>query len=206
LLCRLYDPTDGCITIDGVDLRDVDLAALRHQISIVFQDYVHYNLSVEDNIWFGNVEQPPDREQVIAAAKKSGIDPAIQLLKEGYDTTLGKLFQDGAELSIGQWQKIALARAFLRTSPILILDEPTSALDAIAEFEVFQQFRQLVENRTAILISHRLSTVKMADVIYVIQEGQVVESGSHDELMVRNGYYAHLFKTQAQSYNLTPDS
>ncbi|MGH7828693.1 MAG: ABC transporter ATP-binding protein, partial [Candidatus Binatia bacterium] len=168
LLSRLYDPTEGAITFDGIDLRELSLAELRRRISIVFQDYARYHLTVKENIWFGNIERPPEEESIVRAARQAGADDAIARLKDGYDTVLGKWFENGEELSIGEWQKVALARAFLRDAEILILDEPSSALDAKAEYEVFKKFHQLSKGRTAILISHRLSTVKMADTIYVL--------------------------------------
>lgn len=202
LLCRLYDPTSGSITIDGIDLRDFKVADLRREISVIFQDYAKYFFSAQDNIWLGNVDLPPQRESIIEAARYSGADEVIKKLPQGYDTMLGKLFDKGEELSIGQWQKIALARAFLRDSQLIVLDEPTSALDPKAEYEVFEKFRQLIKNQAAVLISHRLSTVKMADRIYVMSGGSILESGTHEELMQLGGSYAFLFETQAQQYKL----
>jgi ATP-binding cassette subfamily B protein len=200
LLCRLYDPTDGTITLDGVDLRQFETNALRHEISIIFQDYAHYHLSARENIWFGNTALPPDTERVITAAQNSGAHTVISSLPHGYDTILGKRFADGEELSIGEWQKVALARAFMRDSQIIVLDEPTSSMDAKAEYEVFQSFRQLVSGRTAILISHRFSTVRMADRIFVLKHGRIIEGGTHDELICAQGTYARLFEMQAQHY------
>jgi ATP-binding cassette, subfamily B, bacterial len=200
LLCRLYDPTAGQITLDGLDLRRFETTDLRREMSVVFQDYAHYNLTAQENIWFGNVQLPPDDEQIAAAARRSGADAVIARLHQRYQTVLGKLFRDGEELSIGEWQKIALARAFLRDAQLLVLDEPTSALDARAEYEVFQRFRELIAGRSAVLISHRLSSVRMADRIYVLDGGRMVESGTHDELMALGGKYARLFETQAQYY------
>lgn len=200
LMCRLYDPTGGSITFDGVDLRQFETHALRREIAIIFQDYTRYYLSAEENIWLGNVALPPDRERVAAAARRSGADEVIRGLPRGYDTILGKMFADGEELSVGEWQKVALARAFMRDAQILVLDEPTSSMDAKAEYEVFQSFRKLVAGRTAILISHRFSTVRMADRIYVLQHGRVIEGGSHDELIRAGGTYARLFEMQAQHY------
>jgi ATP-binding cassette subfamily B protein len=200
LLCRLYDPTSGQITIDGVDLRQFSLADLRRQFSVIFQDYVQYHFTAHDNIWLGNIAVAANDDRIQQAAQRSGADAVIRSLPQGYTTILGKLFEDGEELSIGQWQKIALARAFLRQSQVMILDEPTSAMDAKAEDEVFQGFRQLIQGQSAILISHRLSTVRMADRIYVLEQGKIVEQGTHDELMQRSGTYATLFETQAQHY------
>jgi len=200
LLCRLYDPTVGSITVDGIDLRQFEIAALRRQISVIFQDYVKYHLTAFENIWLGNIDLPPECDSITAAARRSGADDVITELPQGYETILGKLFDQGEELSIGQWQKIALARAFLRDSQVIVLDEPTSALDPKAEYEVFMKFRHLINNQAAILISHRLSTVKMADHIYVLEKGTIVESGTHEKLMQLGGTYAHLFETQAQHY------
>lgn len=200
LLCRLYDPTSGRITVDGFDLNQFKTTDLRQEISVVFQDYVHYNLTAAENIGFGNVNQLSDRDEVRIAAKRAGVDKAIASLPYGYDTTLGREFEEGEELSIGEWQKVALARAFLRQSQIIVLDEPTSALDAKAEHQVFEQFRKLTQGRTAILISHRLSSIKLADRIYVIKDGRIVESGTHNELVQLNGHYARMFEIQAQYY------
>ncbi|MDJ0798457.1 MAG: ABC transporter ATP-binding protein [Calothrix sp. MO_167.B12] len=200
LLCRLYDPTAGKIAIDGIDLRNFKIAELRREISVIFQDYAKYNFTAQENIWLGNTELAPEAEAIFSAARSSGADEVISKLPQGYQTVLGKLFDQGEELSIGQWQKIALARAFLRHSQVIVLDEPTSAMDPKAEYEVFEQFRQLIKHQAAILISHRLSTVKMADRIYVMDNGSITESGSHDELMQLGGLYANLFETQAQNY------
>ncbi|MCC5636915.1 ABC transporter ATP-binding protein/permease [Nostoc sp. CHAB 5844] len=200
LLCRLYDPTGGSITVDGIDLREFAIADLRREISVIFQDYFKYHLTAQENIWLGNVDLPLDDENISQAAYRSAAHEVIIKLPQGYNTMLGKLFDQGEELSIGQWQKIALARAFLRNSQIIILDEPTSAIDPKAEEEVFQKFRLLIKNQAAILISHRLSTVKMADRIFVMERGQIVESGTHEELIHLRGTYAHLFETQAHHY------
>jgi ATP-binding cassette subfamily B protein len=200
LLCRLYDVTFGAITIDGVDLREMDAADLRREISIVFQDYARYNLTARENVAFGDAWSRPDDERLRAAARHAGADELIAGLPRSYDTVLGHLFSHGVELSIGEWQKIALARAFLRDAPIIVFDEPTSALDARAEFEVFSQLHRLSAGRAAILISHRLSTVRMADRIYVLEEGRIVEAGDHAELVGRGGTYAELFETQARYY------
>ncbi|MEK8017862.1 MAG: ABC transporter ATP-binding protein [Candidatus Parabeggiatoa sp.] len=200
LLCRLYDPTEGRITLDGIDIREFKTTAYRRQISVVFQDYVQYQLTARQNIWLGNIDHPPEHEQIITAAQHSGADSVIRSLPQGYETILGKLFEEGEELSIGQWQKIAIARAFLREAQILILDEPTSALDAKAESEIFKRYHQLTKDRTAILISHRLSTVRMVDTIYVLENGRIVEHGHHDDLIRRGGSYAQLFEKQARHY------
>jgi ATP-binding cassette subfamily B protein len=200
LLTRLYDPTEGYITIDGIDIRQIDLADLQSHIGVIFQDFVRYQMSLNDNIGFGNVARINDRARIEQAADQGGAADIATTLAQGYDTTLGRQFQQGRELSGGQWQKIALSRAFMRDGGILILDEPTSALDAQYEYEVFQRFRELTQGRTAILISHRFSTVRMADRIAVISGGELVELGTHAELMANNGDYARLFEMQASGY------
>lgn len=200
LLTRLYDPTDGQILLDGIDLRNYDLNALRQNIGVIFQDYVRYHLSAAENVGFGQIEHVDDRPRIIRASEKSGAHPLISSLPEGYETTLGRWFSKGRDLSGGEWQKIALARAFMRDCEILVLDEPTAALDAENEMRVFQQFRELTADRTAILISHRFSTVRMADRIYVIEDGTVCERGTHAELLAYGGTYARLFNLQAESY------
>jgi ATP-binding cassette subfamily B protein len=198
LLCRLYDPTSGSISIDGTDIRQFKADELRREISVIFQDYVQYDLTARENIWVGNMDLPLDDERITQAAKRSGADSVIQTLPLGYDTTLGRVFDNSEELSIGQWQKVAIARAFLRESQVIILDEPTSALDPQAEYEVFEKFRQLIKDQAAVLISHRLSTVKMADRICVMQDGRIAEIGTHSELMSQGGVYSHLFDIQAK--------
>ncbi|MEC4806035.1 MAG: ABC transporter ATP-binding protein [Jaaginema sp. PMC 1079.18] len=199
LLCRLYDPTTGRITWDGVDLRQFAIADLRQQISAVFQDYARYDLSVKENIALSQTEvisQP----RIVAAAESVGLTEAIAPLPAQYDTLLSTQFPQGEELSIGEWQKIAIARCFLRSASILILDEPTSALDPQAEANIIQHFRQLRRSCTTILIGHRLSTVKLADRIFVLDNGTIAESGTHSQLIQHQGIYARLFETQAQSY------
>jgi len=203
LLCRLYDPDQGRITLDGLDLRELDPIRWRREIGVIFQDYVHYHMKVWENIWLGDAEKAPDRATIEAAGQRSGADGVIARLPQGYDTPLGNWLDQGQELSTGEWQKIALARAFLRDARIVVLDEPTSSLDPLAEAEVFRQFRRLMEGRSAILISHRFSTVQMADRIYVLHEGRIVERGSHRELIERNGRYARLYRAQAESYQLS---
>ncbi|MGE3979633.1 MAG: ATP-binding cassette domain-containing protein, partial [Nitrospira sp.] len=169
-------------------------------VSGIYQDFVKFQLSAKENIALGERCPNVDDAAVARAAKQAGVHEVIERLPQGYETLLGKLFDGGHELSIGEWQKVALARALLRDSPILILDEPTSAMDAKAEAELFERFHELAQGRTAILISHRLSTVKMADRIFVIDQGQIVEQGTHDNLMRQQGLYASLFLTQAQHY------
>ena len=200
LLCRLYDPTEGRITLDGSDLGEFATTALRRQIGVIFQDYAQYHLTARENIWFGNVDLASDDPGIAAAARHAGADEVIHHLPADYETILGKWFEDGEELSVGEWQKIALARAFFCDAPVLVLDEPTSAMDAKAEYEVFQRFRRLAHGRTAILISHRFSTVRMADRIYVLNGGEIVEGGTHEELIQLGGTYARLFEMQAQYY------
>jgi ATP-binding cassette, subfamily B, bacterial len=200
LLCRLYDPTAGAIRLDGIDLRRFDCTALRAEIGIIFQDYARYYMTARENIWMGNTHLPPDDPGIVAAAQRAGAHEMLAALPHGYETKLGKGFGNGTELSIGQWQQVALARAFLRNAQILVLDEPTSSLDAKAEYAVFQNFRQLASGRTAILISHRFSTIRMADRIFVLQDGKITEDGTHEELMLWGGTYARLYEIQAHCY------
>lgn len=200
LLLRLYDPSGGRILLDGVDLRDYDLLQLRQRIGVIFQDFVRYHLAASENVGFGQVEAIDNLERIMAAAQKSGADEVIRPLPEGYATVLGRWFSGGRDLSGGQWQKIALGRAFMRDCELIVLDEPTAALDAENEMRVFEQFRALTEDRMAVLISHRFSTVRMADRIFVIEGGTITESGSHADLVARGGTYARLFALQAESY------
>jgi len=200
LLTRLYDPTEGRITIDGIDLRDFDPAALRSRVGVIFQDYVKYQLTAGENIGFGRIEAIADTGRIERSAVEAGAEAVIAALPQGYETPLGRWFQDGQELSIGQWQKVALARAFMRDADLLILDEPTSSLDVRSEYEVFQAFGDLTEGKMAVLISHRFSTVRMAGRIVVIEDGRVIENGTHDELILHGGRYTELFDMQAASY------
>ena len=203
LLCRLYDPDLGRITVDGTDIRSLDPVQWRRKVSVILQDYVQYGMTAWENIWLGDVESEPDRSRIIRAAELSGADSAIRRLPQGYDTPLGFQFKRGRELSIGEWQKVALARAFLRDSELVVLDEPTSSLDPLAEAEVFEHFRRVIQGRSAVLVSHRFSTVKMADYIYVLDHGRVAESGTHRELFDRGGLYARLYSAQAARYQET---
>lgn len=200
LLSRLYDPDDGTILFGGENIRDFEIEILRREITIIFQDYIRYNLTARENIWLGNTRIPSDHKRVIDSALNSRAHKVIESLPKGYETVLGKLFEDGEELSIGEWQKVALARAFMRDSKIIILDEPTSSMDAKAEYAVFQNFKKLASGRTAILISHRFSTVRMADRIFVMDNGKIIEQGTHKELVYKAGMYAEMFETQAQHY------
>jgi ATP-binding cassette, subfamily B, bacterial len=200
LLTRLYDPDEGQILIDGVDIRDYDPTALRHEIGVIFQDYVTYFLSARENIGVGRLEALDNLGRIAASAEQSGADSVIARLPEGYDTTLGKWFDQGHQLSGGEWQKMALARAFMRDAQILVLDEPTAALDAQAEYEIFARMQELTAGKTAFFISHRFSTVRLADRIMVLAGGAIIENGSHDELLLQQGRYAELFNLQAASY------
>jgi ATP-binding cassette subfamily B protein len=200
LLCRLYDPHAGRITLDGVDLKEFGLVDLRRNMSVIFQDFAQYQFSARQNIWIGNIDLPLEDGAIEEAARASGADGLISHLRHGYDTLLGKWFEDGEELSTGEWQKIALARAFVRDSEILVLDEPTSALDPLAEWQIFERIRELAEGRAVILISHRFSTVRTADRIHILDQGRILESGSHDELMARGGRYAEMYEVQARGF------
>ena len=200
LLARLYDPDEGRILLDGRDLRDYDLDELRANMGVIFQDFVRYHLSAGENVGVGRVESMHDRAKIQAAARRALADEVIEALPHGYDQMIGRRFKQGVDLSGGQWQKLAIARAYLRDAQVMILDEPTAALDARAEFEVFQRFKELSERRTAVLISHRFSSVRMADRILVLADGRIEASGSHAELMAQGGRYAELFELQAAGY------
>ena len=223
LLARLYDPTEGRILLDGRDLREYDLASVRHAIGVLFQDYVEYDLRFDENIGVGEVQKvkpyfdevgdviPVAKNQKVSievpvpgsistAAEKSLASTLLPRFPDGYHQMLGYRFESGVQLSGGEWQKVALARAYMRDSQVLILDEPTASLDARAEYEVFVRFSELVAGRMAVIISHRFSTVRMADRIIVLNEGKVVEEGTHAELIAHNGLYADLFSLQAKGY------
>lgn len=200
LMTRLYDPDEGRITLDGIDLKAFATADLRTHIGVIFQDFLRYSFTASDNIGVGRIEVAADRERIVSAAEQSLADPVIRKLPEGYDQMLGRTFLKGQDLSGGEWQKIAIARAYMRNAEIIILDEPTAALDARAEAEVFTRFKNLAEGTTAVLISHRFSTVRMADRIVVLADGKVEEQGTHSELMANGGRYAELFELQAQGY------
>jgi ATP-binding cassette subfamily B protein len=216
LIARLYDPTEGCVLLDGVDLREYDLASIRRAIAVIFQDFVKYDLAFDENIGVGEIEEVRPYldavagnghetsddvpERIRSSAEKSLAASLLPRFARGYRQMLGRRFEGGVALSGGEWQKVALARAYMRRAQLLILDEPTAALDARAEYEVFERFSELVAGRMAVLISHRFSTVRMADRIVVLRDGTVVESGSHDELVRAGGLYAELFQLQAAGY------
>jgi ATP-binding cassette, subfamily B, bacterial len=200
LLARLYDPDEGRILLDGHDLREYDLGELRSNIGVIFQDFVRFQMSAAENIAVGRIEALGDRERIVEAAHASMADEVIARLPNGYDQLIGKRFRSGVELSGGEWQKLAIGRAYMRDAQLLILDEPTAALDARAEFEVFQRFKELSEGKTAVLISHRFSSVRMADRILVMAEGTIEAAGTHEELLASSRRYAELFELQAAGY------
>ena len=200
LLTRLYDPDEGRILLDGHDLREYDLNALRGNMGVIFQDFVRYNLSARDNIAVGKIAARGDHARIERAARRSQADEVISRLPAGYQQMIGKRFKNGVELSGGEWQKIAIARAYMREAAVLILDEPTAALDARSEFEVFKRFKELSDGKTAVLISHRFSSVRMADRILVLADGMVEAAGTHDQLMAQPGRYSELFELQAAGY------
>jgi len=204
LITRLYDPTEGQILLDGIDLRDYDLEDLHRNIGVIFQDFMRFEMTARENISVGRVDyenaQPHTQEDIESAAQKSLADTVVAKLAGGYDQILGRRFEGGVELSGGEWQKIALARAYLRDAQLLILDEPTAALDARSELEVFERFAELTEGKMALLISHRFSTVRMADRIVVLSGGRLIEEGNHQQLMDSGGVYAGMFEMQAASY------
>ncbi len=200
LLCRLYDPQEGRVTYDGVDLRDLSTVELRRAISVIFQDFAKYQLTARQNVWTGNVLLDEQDAAIERAAREAGAHEVIEGLRAGYATMLGKWFEEGEEISIGEWQKVALARAFVRDADVLVFDEPTSALDPVSEWKIFEHIRSLAKGRAVVLISHRFSTVRNADRIHILDEGRVVESGTHGELMALDGQYARMYEVQARAY------
>ena len=196
----MYDPSEGEILIDGINIKDYKINDLRNAVGVIFQDYQKLQMSVRENIAVGNISQLDNQPRIESAAYKSLAKEVVDGFEVGYDQILGKRFKTGVELSGGQWQKIAIARAYMRDSQILILDEPTSALDARAEHQVFLRFAELIEDKIAVLISHRFSTVRMADKILFLEHGQKLEYGSHDDLIAKEGKYAELFNLQAAGY------
>lgn len=200
LLCRLYDPTTGRITIDGTDVREFASNDIRHQLSVIYQDYGRYHMTARENIRIGRPDLSADAPAIVEAAKWAGIHDELMGLPNGYETVMSRTLANGEELSIGQWQKLALARAYVRDSQLIILDEPTSSLDAEAEFAFFDQFRSMAQGRSALVISHRFSTVRLADRVYVLDGGKMIEEGTHEELLAMNGLYASLYRQQASYY------
>lgn len=196
LLCRLYDPVKGMIRIGDKDIRELDITDYRSKVSVVFQDFAKYNMTIAENIWYGNIHAPLNKAGVKKAAEDAGAASYIKNFPDEYDTILGRTFENGHEISIGQWQKLAIARAFYSNSMLVILDEATSALDAIAEHELFVNIRQKLGNRSALVISHRLSTIQQADLIYVMSDKKIVEYGTHETLLQKNGIYTALYKSK----------
>jgi ATP-binding cassette subfamily B protein len=200
LITRLYDPTEGQILLDGIDLREYSLEDLYREIGVIFQDFMRYEMTARENVAVGRIEEIDNMGEIVAASHKSLADEVVAKLPGGYDQMLGRRFETGVDLSGGEWQKLALARAYLRDAQLLILDEPTAALDARSEYEVFERFAELTGGKMALFISHRFSTVRMADRIVVLSEGQIVEDGTHERLMALGGQYAGMFELQAASY------
>jgi len=200
LITRLYDPTAGAVLLDGIDLREYDLEDYSSQIAVIFQDFMRYDMTAWENIAMGQISERKNMARIEAAARKSLAESVVAKLPGGYDQMLGRRFDAGVDLSGGEWQRVALARAYLRDAQLLVLDEPTAALDARSEHEVFERFAELTTGKMALLISHRFSTVKMADRIVVLEQGQIAEEGRHEELMAHGGRYAAMFEMQASSY------
>ncbi len=200
LLTRLYDPTGGQILLDGVDLREYNIEDLYTEIGVIFQDFMRYEMTAHENIAVGRIEDLHDTERIFSAARKSLADEVIAKLPGGYEQMLGRRFHHGVDLSGGEWQRLALARAYLRDAQVLILDEPTAALDARSEYEVFARFAELTEGKTTLFISHRFSTVRMADRIVLLKNGRIAEDGNHRQLIALGGRYAEMFELQAASY------
>jgi ATP-binding cassette subfamily B protein len=205
LLARLYTPDSGAIRWDGVDVSAVDPDELRRGVAVIFQDFLHYHLPARDNVGLGRVEAIGDLDAIIRAAGQADADGFVSALRAGYETMLGPEFIGGTDLSVGQWQRLALARAFFRDAPFIVLDEPTASLDARAEHDLFNRVRTLLAGRTVLLISHRFSSVRSADRIYVLDAGRIVESGVHDDLLRGDGLYAELFQLQAAAYSRDDD-
>jgi ATP-binding cassette subfamily B protein len=201
LLCRLYDSDSGNLKYDGSDIRNIDPEEYRKQFSVIFQDFMLYNLTAGENIRMGNIDEKSPAVRIKASAKSTGAHDLIDNLPNGYETVIGNLFDDSRELSWGEWQKIALARALFRDAPILILDEPSSALDADTEYDIFSRFREIVKGRTSILISHRFTNVNLADRIIVLDKGEIAETGTHEQLMKRGGMYFTMFTKQSSRFN-----
>ncbi len=202
LLCRLYDPDQGQITFDGIDLRDLPVTAVRNLITVLFQEPVSYTATAAQNISLGDLDAGPSQEEIHQAAQAAGADELIRRLPHAYQTLLGKWFAGGVDLSVGEWQRLALARAFLRRAEIIILDEPTSAMDSWAEAAWMDRFRKLAWERTAVIITHRFTTAMRADVIHVMDQGRIIESGTHQELLEQNGRYAQSWRTQIREHAL----
>lgn len=200
LLCHLYEPDSGTIRVDGIPLNTINDKDIKTNISVLFQDFVLYHLTAKENIWFGNTAKEPTDDTIKEAAQKAGVENCIDRLPQKYETVLGKLFDGSEELSIGEWQKMALARAFFKDSSVIILDEPTSALDPQSEYDIFKKFKSITQNKTSIIVSHRFSTVKMADYIYVMKKERIVEEGTHESLITQNGVYAEMFRMQSENY------
>ena len=200
LLTRLYDPTGGRILLDGVDLREYNIEDLYREVGVIFQDFMRYEMTARENVAVGRIEELHDTGRIVAAARKSLADEVIAKLPEGYEQMLGRRFHSGMDISGGEWQRLALARAYLRDAQVLILDEPTAALDARSEYEVFARFAELTEGKMTLFISHRFSTVRMADRIVLLRDGRIAEDGNHNQLIALGGQYAEMFELQAASY------
>jgi len=200
LLARMYDPSEGSISLDGTNIKRFKIEKYRRMIGVIFQDYVRFAFIASENVAVGQIEEATNQPKIQNASEKSLADAVIKKLPEGYNQMLGKRFSEGIDLSGGEWQKVALARAYMRDAQIVILDEPTASLDARAEYEVFKRFSELTKGKTAVIISHRFSTVRMADRILVLKNGEKIEIGTHQELLAKNGLYAELFNLQAQGY------
>ena len=200
LLTRLYDPQKGGIFLDGRNIKKFKVADFRKKISVVFQDHIRYQLSAKENIYMGKIGQKEDMERIQKAARQTDVDKKLEEFPLGYDTILGRWFKGGEELSTGQWQMVAISRAFFRDAEIVVLDEPSSALDPKTETAIFSKLKKLMKGRSALIISHRYSTVRMADKILVLDKGQIIEQGSHEDLIKENGKYSKLYKSQAKGY------